>query len=170
MDFFNNYYNPHIVNFTVSDKSKHLSYLFNALFISLISGPTIGNLRKTLNYLYNIPFAYEDGVVIVSSDSSYKYITLNDITYRLPLNCVLTVNNGDTVHKFDILIEGVKIDDYISNMSLINGLKQQNNPYELYYILAIHVPDLLLNFGKYQPFIDFFKTSIVPPNLKIVEY
>ena len=171
-------YPPFIDNFSIKDKADHLLFLIRALFNSMVSGPTMGNLRKTANLFYNAPFSYTAGTVSLTTDSTYNYVTIGTYTYRIPKTLTLAVTDGQTVGQFDLLTQGVTFHDYISNLQLVQTLVNVNNPHEQYFILAVHVPDVIKTLGYYSKFIDlgnpepvdFFTTNVIPPNLKIVNY
>ena len=148
------YYPPFINNFTIFQKADHLLFLMQGIFNALISGPTMGNLRKALNFFYNVPFAYEAGTAAITSDSNFNYITIGDYTYTIPITLTLSITNGQAVNKFQFLTNGVVIDDYISNSGLLLGLIPSGNDYELYFTLAIHVPTEIANLGGNPNFID----------------
>lgn len=166
----NSYYNPYIDNYSIKQKADHLLHLVRALFLTLVSGPTMQNLRKALSLFYNVPFSYASGIASISTISGYNLITISNTTYKIPDTLVLSIVDGEEVNKYQLLADTIDIDDHISNISVIESLADPNNIYEKYNLLAIHVPSEYTVLGYYAKFINFFNTGIIPPNLKIKYY
>ena len=94
------------------EKARLVKYMTWAMFYLRLQKPTITNLKKTYNILYNLPFAYEGGIASISNQSC----TIGDYTYYLSSGGeTWGIENGTTVSRFDPLVSGVEIKDRISN-------------------------------------------------------
>ncbi len=198
-----------------------LSRWVYALQNSVLLGPSMAGIPKSLNILYNAPFSYFDGIVtsvtndmthvIVEIESSVQLslsnwfkiepyletlgpdqiiffedsipatittktfdyqnnlITISGvIIYKAPLDCTIIKSQGDTVSKFEVLCDGVGVNDYISGPTTISGLTNwATNPEEYYNTLQVVVPQELLDFNYYDRFIQYYINDVLPPNLII---
>ena len=74
--------------------------------------PTISNLKKIYNVLYNLPFAYEGGTSIISGQEC----TIGNYTYYLPGSEVWGIGDGAEITRFQPLTSGIQIKDRVSDL------------------------------------------------------
>jgi hypothetical protein len=105
-----------------------------AMFYYRIQKPSIANLEKLYNVLYNLPFAYEGG----TADITGQECTIGDYTYYLPGSESWSISNGQAITRFQPLVSGVEIKDRVSHPSEIESefgtLKDANS-----FILEVDV-------------------------------
>jgi len=131
--------------------SSTVDYLvrYAPLAYTMTNGPTLYNLRVGAQILLGLPFAEEAGVIteirtdfsptqgrILIQDTANKEIVR---TYTFPKVLDLEVSRttgevyavGDKVPQFAPLVEGVVVEDYVSNPTWFQGLLQQGAIYEV---------------------------------------
>jgi len=131
--------------------SSTVDYLsaVRGLAYTMTNGPTLYNLRVGAQILLGLPFAEEAGVIteirtdfsptqgrILIQDTANKEIVR---TYTFPKVLDLEVSRttgevyavGDKVPQFAPLVEGVVVEDYVSNPTWFQGLLQQGAIYEV---------------------------------------
>jgi hypothetical protein len=116
------------------EQAKLIKYMTWAMFYYRIQKPSIANLEKLYNVLYNLPFAYEGG----TADITGQECTIGDYTYYLPGSESWSISNGQAITRFQPLVSGVEIKDRVSHPSEIESefgtLKDANS-----FILEVDV-------------------------------
>jgi len=83
--------------------------------------PTLSNLRYLFSLAYGAPFSYEEGevtditggVITITGDNVYSY-SIGAWAHKFIV--------GDTVAKFESLVDGIQVEDYYSDQSLVEAL------------------------------------------------
>lgn len=181
----NNYYTPYVNGYldntlNTFEKQKayalHLTRWSGAIINRLLKGPTLKNLREALSLFYNVPFAYEAGVIAnIYTSGAYKYITIVDSTrvYQIPAALTITKNIGNSIEAYELLCQGVSVYDYISSPALISGMTNWGTaPHEYYCTLAYEVPAAVQSLNYYNKLSmeindNYLRYSIFPPSLVI---
>ena len=78
--------------------------------------PTMENLKKIFNILYNLPFAYEGGTATIIGN----ICIVGNYTYYVSSEG-WSVSNGQTVNRFDYLTNGITLSDRTSDLALIQA-------------------------------------------------
>lgn len=99
------------------EQATLIKYMTWAVFYFRIQKPTIDNLEKLYNVLYNLPFAYEAG----TSSISGQECTIGNYTYYLPGGESWGVGDDIEVDRFQPLTSGIEIKDRISHPSEIES-------------------------------------------------
>ena len=145
------------------EQAKMIKYMTWAMFYYRIQKPTIGNLEKLYNILYNLPFAYEGGAASISGQGC----TIGNYTYYLPVGESWSVSNGQEIERFQPLTSGIQIKDRVSHPTEIEAefgtLKDANS-----FILEVTPSDRssysnVLISGYEEDFINkaFNKTTLI---------
>jgi hypothetical protein len=95
----------------LTEQAKLIKYMTWGVFYYRLQMPSIQNLVYLYNILYNLPFAYEPGIVSISGLEA----TIGDYTYYLPSGESWGMGNGETVTRFQPLVSGIEIKDRVSN-------------------------------------------------------
>ena len=174
-----NQYLPYLSNWgslSYNDKNiawvKHLMKWTNAVYLRMSAGPTMLNLKETLDLLFNVPFNYEGGVITtITNSGGYYYITIGDYEYKIPDSLTIKKAVGDYVNALELLTEGVTLVDYKTNEVYMTTLPNlENTDFEPYNTLVIQIPDEIFDLGYYDKFINFYITSLIPPGIRVRIY
>jgi len=93
------------------EKAKLIKYMTWAMFYLRLQKPSITNLKKIYNIIYNLPFAYEDGTASISGTSC----TIGNYTYYISGGESWGIGDGASVNRFDPLTSGIELKDRISD-------------------------------------------------------
>jgi hypothetical protein len=92
-------------SFYYSEALKGVWYLY-------WQAPTLGKYNQGLNMLLGLPFAYKDGTVVAVTDTM---IQVDDAIYNNPRKVPVAVAVGDVVTRFQPLVKGAYVADYLSD-------------------------------------------------------
>lgn len=96
--------------------AKGVKYLLWALSYYTRLQPTVNNLQNLYGIINGIPFCYEDGTVEEIAD---EYIKIGDIYYNKRVDSGVNLSVGDTVNRFDLLLESPDLLDYTTDPQYI---------------------------------------------------
>jgi hypothetical protein len=141
-------------NFTLDDLAQlpsNVDYLsaVQGLWYAYWNGPTVFNLRAGTQILLGLPFAEQAGTILSVRDDfsvTQGQILVQDLAntaivreYTWPPSLPLETNPttgkpyvvGDTVAQFAPLVQGVEVDDYISDPTWFQGYLEQGVFFEV---------------------------------------
>lgn len=155
-------YKPFLNNWdgqNVEQYATHIKYFSWAYSEALRKAPTINNIKHAYSLILGYPFAYQSGTV---SSVVGTVITIGEYAYDVaPGSPNVTV--GSEVSQFDILTDGVVVEDWYSNSALIASLVGDS----LEQRLALHL-DSSLTFSHNNTMVEFFKKTFLPAGLHLV--
>ncbi len=150
----NNQYEPYIDGYatgvlTYSEKRRayavHLKNWAYAYSNKLRSAPTMPNLEQSLALVHGLPFTYESGIIsTITNTGGYNYVTVpladgTDRVYEITENLLLSVVEGDSVAKFDILCSGITAIDYITDETTVSGFLTKYGNVKEYDVGTDHI-------------------------------
>ena len=116
------------------EKAKLINYISWGLYYLKQQRPSIQNLKRIYNILYNLPFSYQAGTVSINGDNC----TVGDYTYYLPGGESWSVVSGQELQRFELLTSGIEIKDRITDSALIGTtFKELENTYS--FILNVNL-------------------------------
>jgi hypothetical protein len=138
-----------------NDKYKHLKYFIWALVTKRLQWPTLKNLQDGISIARGVPFAYNNGTVVYTTNG----ITIGNDTYVIPSE-MTRIAEGTIVSKFDLLTNGVIIDDYYSNPVKVSDCIT-TKPLNKYYTIVIDTRPTLIATYNYS-FFTYYSNAIIP--------
>ena len=169
--FGNRKYNSKDPNYdTSTDKekallyAKHLKFFTWAYSLALRKAPTMSNIKQLWALVNDYPFSYYGGTVssitgsvitIDNSEETRSYDIGNEASHIFSVN--------DEVKKFDILCDGVTVEDYYSDSNLINNNTPAESQKEFYiYMKADYT------FNPDEDLKNKMKKIAIPAGLQII--
>ena len=105
------------------DKINHYKQLITGLRYWALHIPRLKTIRNGLGMARGLPFAYNSGLVVYSNvggDKAYKFtVGDNQELYFDNSDDYFYINSGQTVGKYELLVNDYTIDDYVTNSGLI---------------------------------------------------
>jgi hypothetical protein len=166
-DIRNNTYPAFKVSGSQEENLTHFKNLVWGLQNGLRAKPTIANIEHLYGLARGLPFAYESGI--------YNGVSISNNTYPYTLgNIVLSgytyLTSGSYVSKFQVLLSGINVYDYVNNYSAISGYCSQDaEKYGLVvisedYVLPSGVPPLSYNVAALSGLL----SNYLPADLKFI--
>jgi hypothetical protein len=124
----------------------------------------LSNIKKLYGFAQDYPFAYEDGTV---TDVTNEFLTVSgESVYEYDIGSGNThvFSNGNSVKRFDLLCEGITVDDYYTDSTKINGLVTSEEEPRLTVNLNNAV-----NFSPDTEIIETFKKIAIPAGILLKE-
>ena len=141
--FGNKKYNSKDSNYSSSTKeekallyAKHLKFFTWAYSIALRKAPTMSNIKQLWALVNDYPFSYYKGTV---SSITGSVITIDSpqetISYDIGNQASHVFSVNDKVYKFDILCDGITVEDYYSDPTLIGNNSPADSQEEFFIYL-----------------------------------
>jgi len=110
----------------IKDIANHYRYLIWGLDEMKRRPPTLGNLKTAFGISRGLAFTYRAGTVesIVDNTITVSVSGLTDTydTYIIPSGYNITVNGGQILNQFTVLMSGIQLYDYVNNYNYITSL------------------------------------------------
>jgi len=149
---------------SIENRALHFIKLSHAIMLRIRHGLSMKRLAEAISLYYNVPFAYEAGIIEATDTiGTYK---IGNYTYVIPNTLTMLKGIGEEVGALELLCSGVVLVDYVTNPTQI-GLLSTGNDY--YYTIGVHVPDELKDLSYYKPYVDdtagvsILLNNITPP-------
>lgn len=142
------------------DKYKHLKMLIWALMYYRINAPSIKILRNSYAIARGLPFSYTTGTLTSENVGGHDLVHIGNDTYVLPSG-VLSVADGP-INQFDIICDGVGLDDYTSDPVLISNY---GNQFSQRNTLVYKFDPSLDNITYSMSFLDSYIDNIMPSQI-----
>tara|TARA_Y100000310_G_scaffold343732_1_gene452759 strand:+ start:644 stop:1687 length:1044 start_codon:yes stop_codon:yes gene_type:complete len=139
---------------------EHFKYLAWALWDVMRDTPTMGNIQRGCEIARGMPFAHEAGTASIVG----QQITIGTKIYNVPSGLTLAVTDGATVTQFEVLADGVTVDDNISDPTLI-AEQTEWNPLT-YNSKMVIVVDSGVSVGYDNTFFTNYVADIIPDNIE----
>ena len=138
-----------------NDKYKHLKYFIWALVTKRLQWPTLKTLQDGISIARGVPFAYNGGTVVYTTNG----ITIGNDAYIIPSE-LTRIAEGTVISRFDLLTNGVTVDDYYSNpFKIINCVT--TNGLNKYYTLVVDARSVHTTTYD-SSFFTYYSNTIIP--------
>jgi hypothetical protein len=122
--------------------------------------PTVKNLNVGLGIAHGIPFAYESGIASsVSYGPGLTITTVGGLSYTLP-PFTNPLAHGTVVNKFDLLVRGFNLHDWVSNYSFISNYA--SHPWQIRKTLKIRIESPLIQCPYKLSYFNTYASGIIP--------
>lgn len=91
------------------------------LWFAFWTGPTPENIRRSLYLLFGLPTSSNDGTItnVTATEITATYVNGQTETWEIPTGLAAIVAVGDTIDRFQPLVEGIDVFDKISSPGFI---------------------------------------------------